>query len=61
MFLTLFLAWPLLLASAYFGFSSLKYKITFGEWINQPKAIAFLICMALATSIVFIDLNTLLN
>lgn len=61
MFLTLFLACPLLLVSWYLGFSSLKFRITFGEWINQPKAIAFLICMALAASIVFIDLNTLLS
>lgn len=61
MFLTLFLACPLLLASWYLGSSSLKFGITFGEWVNQPKAIAFMICMALAASIVFIDLNTLLS
>ena len=61
MFLTLFLACPLLLISWYLGFSSLKFGTSFGEWISQPKAAAFLICMALAALIIFIDLNTLLS
>lgn len=61
MFLTLFLACPLLLISWYLGFSSLKFGITFGEWINQPKAAGFLICMGLAALITFINLNALLS
>ena len=61
MFLTLVLACPLLLISLYMGASSLRLGITFGEWISQPKAIAFLVCMALAVSIILIDLNALLS
>lgn len=61
MFFTLFLACPLLLVSWYLGFSSLKFGITFGEWVNQPKAIVFMVCMTLAVLVIFIDLNTLLG
>lgn len=61
MFLTLFIACPLLLISWYLGFSSLKLGITFSEWINQPKAIAFLICTAIAAAVIFVDLNALLS
>ena len=60
MFFTPFFACPLLLVSWYLGFSSLKPRITFNEWVNQPKAVAFLICMVLTISIIFIDLNILL-
>ena len=59
--MTLFLAGPLLLAALYLGFSSLKPGLTFGEWIGQPKAVAFWVCIALSASVVFIELNSLLN
>ena len=61
MFMTLFLACPLLLVSWYLGFTSLKFGISFSEWIVQPKSIAFLIYMALSASIIFIDLNALIG
>lgn len=60
MFLTLFLAGPLLLASLYLGFSSLEFGITFGKWVNQPKTVAFLVCITIAIMIICIDVNTLL-
>lgn len=61
MFLTLFLACPLLLAALYLGISSLKPGLTLGEWIGQPRAVAFWVCIALSASVVFIELNSLLS
>lgn len=61
MFLTLFLACPLLLISLYLGVSSLEFGMTFSQWVNQPKAIAFLICIVSCVFIIFVDLNALLS
>lgn len=61
MFLTLFLAGPLLLISLYLGVSSLEFGMTFTQWINRPKAVSSLICMALAAFAVLIDVTALLN
>ena len=61
MLLTLFFACPLLLISLYLGVSSLEFRMTFSQWVNQPKAVPSLICMALAASAVLIDVIALLN
>ena len=61
MFLTLFLACPLLLVACYLGLSSLRFGMKFGEWIHQPKAIAFWICIALCVLIICSDLSSFLS